>query len=106
MELFVLLLTIFVCVFSFANFETTLSILIKGSADVEDPFGFSFSQVFLTFAYIGLVLAFVQGFFMRRLAGRIPEGILASSGAILEMVGFVLIVVSINQASSRHLFLS
>ena len=57
-----LLLGFFVCIFSFANFETTLSMLIKGSKSFEDaPFDFSFKQVCLTFAMIGFMVAVVQG---------------------------------------------
>ena len=46
------LLAIFVCLFSFANFETTLSLLIKAS-DETAPFTFSWGQVCLTYAFIG-----------------------------------------------------
>jgi hypothetical protein len=75
-----LLVTSFVCVFSFANFETTLSIVIKGH-EQSGPFHFSFRQVCLTFAYIGFVLALVQGLLVRKLSGRVSEGWLASAGA-------------------------
>ncbi|MBN01255.1 MAG: MFS transporter [Planctomycetaceae bacterium] len=80
-----ILLSIFVCVFSFANFETTLALMIKGRDSV---FAFSFRDVCLTFAYIGFVLAVVQGGAVRQLAGRISEGVLAGFGAVAEIVGF------------------
>ena len=85
------LLAIFVCIFSFANFETTLSLLIKGNADSESSFSFNWGQVCLTYAYIGFTLAVVQGGVVRRLAGRVSEGVLAGCGALTEVVGFVLI---------------
>jgi DHA1 family tetracycline resistance protein-like MFS transporter len=95
-----LLVAIFVCVFSFANFETTLSLLIKGSEDVPDsPFLFTFGQVCLTYAFIGLTLAMVQGGIVRRLAGRVSEGILAATGALFEVVGFGLMGLAIWQHS-------
>ena len=80
------LITIFLCVFSFAMFETTLSILIKQS------FEFSFREICLTFAFIGFTLAFIQGGLVRPLSKRISESILATSGAALEVVGFVIVI--------------
>ncbi|MDG2470689.1 MAG: MFS transporter [Pirellulaceae bacterium] len=80
------LITIFLCVFSFAMFETTLSILIKQS------FKFSFREICLTFAFIGFTLAFIQGGLVRPLSKRISESILATSGAALEVVGFVIVI--------------
>jgi len=64
-----LLAAVFVCIFSFAAYETTLSMLVKGSdAAAQMPFHFSFRQVCLTYAYIGFMLALVQGGVVRRLA--------------------------------------
>jgi MFS family permease len=45
----------------------------------------------LVFAYIGLVLTLVQGGIVRRISGRIPEGTMASAGAVVEIGGFVLL---------------
>lgn len=101
-----LLLAIFVCVFSFANFETTLSLLIKGEertaseAGPPHPFDFSWGQVCLTYAYIGATLALVQGGLVRRLAKRVSEGKLAATGAGLETVGFLLMIAAVSQASA------
>ena len=78
----------FLCVFAFANFESTLSLLIK---DENGAFRFTFREVCLTFAYIGFVLTLVQGGVVRRLSGRVPEAKLAVTGAVLEVVGFVLL---------------
>jgi MFS family permease len=83
-----LLLANFLCVFSFANFESTLSLIIK---DENGAFRFSFREVCLTFAYIGLMLTLVQGGLVRRLSGRVPEGKLAVAGSIGEIIGLLLL---------------
>jgi len=91
------LLALFVCVFSFANFETTLSLLIKGYKGIErQPFAFSWGYVCLTYAFIGFTLALIQGGVVRRLAGKRDEGMLAASGAIIELVGFGLMLFAIH----------
>jgi MFS family permease len=95
-----LLVAIFVLVFSFANFEVTLSLLIKDKPGEASPFGFTWGQVCLTYAYIGITLAIIQGGVVRRIAGRISEGILASSGALVEIVGFLLVVQAVEQKST------
>ena len=103
-----LLFAIFVCVFSFAAFETTLSLLIKGTSEQiesgETPFQFSFRAVCGTFALIGFTLALIQGGVVRPLSKRLPEVVLATGGAILEVIGFLLIVWAVNQASVPLLF--
>ncbi len=102
-----LLFTSFVCVFSFANFESTVALLIKGKNETGlsiSPFDFSFHEVFLTFAFIGLILTVTQGGLVRRLAGRFSEGALASTGALIEVVGFVWLVQAIRWQSSGALF--
>lgn len=96
-----LLVAIFVLVFSFANFEVTLSLLIKGS---DSAFDFGWGQVCLTYAYIGITLAIIQGGIVRRIAGRVSEGILASSGAVVEVVGFLLILQAVESGSSGMLY--
>ena len=70
-----LLFAIFVCVLAFANFETTLSLTVKGRSEPKF-IEFTFAQICLTFAYIGFVLALVQGGVVRRIAGRVSEGTL------------------------------
>ena len=98
-----LLLAIFVCIFSFANFEVTLSLLIK---DAQGAFQFSWKQVCLTYTFIGFMLALVQGGIVRRMAGRMSESAMASIGALLEVAGFALVVLSIRQASTGLLFVA
>ncbi|MDP6446358.1 MAG: MFS transporter, partial [Pirellulaceae bacterium] len=65
------LISIFICIFSFANFETTLSMLIKGGEAAPDsPFQFEWRSICLTYAFIGVTLSLVQGGIVRRLSGR------------------------------------
>lgn len=103
-----LLLAIFVCVFSFAAFETTLSLLIKGTSEQiatdKSPFEFSLQAVCGTFALIGLILALIQGGIVRPLSRRLPEAFLATVGAALEVVGFLIVAWAIAQASVPLLF--
>jgi MFS family permease len=88
-----LLFAVFVCVFSFANFETTLSLLMK------ENFKFSYRSVMGTFCYIGFTLSVVQGGIVRRLAGKVPESRLATIGALLQVVGLMLIYLAASQES-------
>jgi MFS family permease len=83
-----LLAAMFVCVFSFANLESTFSLIISGR---EAGFQFNFRQVCLTYAFIGFTLALVQGGIVRRVAGRVSEGALAAFGTIVEIAGFVVL---------------
>ncbi|MBC8353512.1 MAG: MFS transporter [Planctomycetes bacterium] len=100
-----ILIALFVCIFSFGNFETTLSMLIKGGEKVGDsPFEFSWKSVCLTYAFIGFTLAVVQGGVVRRLAGRTSEGTLAATGALIEVVGFGLMLAAISRGSTTMLF--
>jgi DHA1 family tetracycline resistance protein-like MFS transporter len=100
-----LLVGFFVCIFSFANFETTLSMLIKGSDSFEQaPFDFTFKQVCLTFALIGFMVAVVQGGIVRQLSKTISEKNLAVGGALIEVVGFGLLSYAVKLGSVAWLF--
>lgn len=102
-----LMLTLFICVFAFANFESTLAMLLKGKIreeTISSPFQSSYGDVMLTFAYIGLSLLIAQGLIVRRLSGRISEVTLASCGAVIEMLGFLGIVAAIQWQSRPCLF--
>jgi len=102
-----ILVAIFVCIFSFGNFETTLSMLIKGGEKVEEsPFAFEWGQICLTYAFIGLTLALVQGVVVRRLAKRMSEGTLAATGALIEVIGFGLTLTAISSGSTKLLFVA
>lgn len=98
-----ILAAMFIAIFSFANFETTLSLLIKGGVP-EVPFDFSWKMVCLTYAYIGLTLSLVQGGLVRRLAGRVSEGLLAGGGAVAEMSGMALMIAATHWESIPLLF--
>ena len=87
-----ILLTSFIVVFSFSNLETTLSLILKGQEGVGSPFQMSLGNVLLTFAFIGFVLALVQGGLVRPLSGRLPEATLASAGALLQIASFAWII--------------
>jgi len=81
-----ILLTSFVSVVSFGAYETTLSLLLKSPA-----FGFPFERVLLFFAFIGFTLTLAQGLLVRRLAGKVSEVAMATAGAVVTMLGFVLL---------------
>ena len=77
--------------------------LVKGEG-FDSPFAFTFRQVCLTFAFIGLTLSLAQGFLVRRLAGRVHEGVMAATGAGLDIVGFLLVIAAIEAQSISGLF--
>jgi DHA1 family tetracycline resistance protein-like MFS transporter len=98
-----LLLSSFLCVTAFANFESTLSLLMK---DEQGAFHYSFQDVCLTFAFIGLVLTIVQGGVVRRVSGKVAESKLALFGAIVEIGGLLLLAMAAQYQSSMLLYLS
>lgn len=89
-----LLITSFLCVFAFANFESTLSLLLR---DERGPFQLSYPHMLLVFAYIGLVLTLVQGGLVRRLSGRVSEVKMALVGIVVEIVGFFWLPIVIKE---------
>ncbi len=92
----VLLLAMFVCVFSFANLESTLSLILKND---DVGYQFTFRQICLTYAFIGIVLAVVQGGIVRPLSGRISEPVLAATGTLVEIAGFAVLAHAATHAS-------
>lgn len=92
----VLLLAMFVCVFSFANLESTLSLILKNR---DIGYRFTFKQICLVYAFIGIVLAVVQGGIVRPMARRVSESVMASAGTLIEIVGFIVLARSVTQAS-------
>lgn len=98
-----LLIGFFVCIFAFASFETTLSLLIAESYE-SSPFAFSYKKICLTFAFIGFMVAIVQGGIVRRLAKRISERNLAVAGALIEVVGFGLLALAVHKESEAWLY--
>jgi MFS family permease len=86
-----LLLTSFISVISFGGYETTVALLLY------QVFELTLLQVTLFFAYIGVVLSLVQGGIVRRISGRVSEKAMATVGAILTIVGFLLLAWSSSQ---------
>jgi MFS transporter, DHA1 family, tetracycline resistance protein len=123
-----LLLTLFVCILAFANFETTLPLLLSGGQDdpktasstaesraldalvpVEarlktSPFQFGLKRVLLTFSYIGFTLTIAQGLVVRRLLGVISEGTMAAMGSLIDILGFVTMIAAIQTSNVWVLF--
>ena len=82
-----LLATIFLTTFAFAQFETTLSLLTK-------DLGVGDQSNFYVFAYIGLILTLAQGMLVRRLLPKLGEFRMALIGTFLMMTGLGLIGVA------------
>ncbi len=104
-----LLISTFVCVFAFANFEATLSLLLKGSSNersVDTGFGFTYREVLLTFTFIGFSLLLVQGGLVRRLSKKISETKLTTIGTVLQIIGFGGMLGAIHSESVWLLFTS
>ena len=92
-----ILATIFLTTFAFAQFETTLSLLTK-------VFGMADRNNFYIFAYIGFVLALSQGMLVRRLLPRLGEFRMGLIGVVLMTAGLLLIGVTAQQRSPGMLF--
>jgi MFS transporter, DHA1 family, tetracycline resistance protein len=104
-----LFISTFVCVFAFANFEATLSLLLKGSSNgrtVDTGFGFTYRQVLLTFTFIGFSLLLVQGGLVRRLSNRVRETSLTTIGTMSQVIGFGGMLAAIRLESVWLLFTS
>ena len=104
-----LIATSFITVFSFATFESSLSLQIKrmiGGHAGGDPllnslvervraWGYTDEASIVNiivlggFAYLGIVLTLAQGVLVRRLATRLSEGTMATLGAATAIAGFV-----------------
>ena len=82
-----ILATMFLSTFAFAQFETTLSLLTK-------HLGLAQKNNFYVFAYIGFILALSQGFLVRRLVPKIGEIRMGLAGTVLMAAGLVLIGLS------------
>lgn len=78
------LLSSFLTVFSFAQFESTLSLF-------TETLGLTVGKNYLVFAYIGFILAAAQGGLVRRLAPRLGEYRMALIGVSLLTAGLLLI---------------
>ncbi len=76
-----LVLTYFLAICAFANFEATLSLFTKSAFDMTEK------DNYLVFAYIGLVLMIAQGGIYRPLAGRRSELYMMTLGVALMLIG-------------------
>ncbi|QDU10971.1 MFS transporter [Gimesia aquarii] len=83
----IILLTIFLTTFAFAQFESTLSLLTQ-------ELGFAARSNFYIFAYIGLILTLSQGILVRRLIPKMGEYRMGLAGIVLMVVGLLLIGVA------------
>jgi MFS family permease len=94
-----ILLTIFLTTFAFAQFESTLALLTKTKKlDMGDR------DNFYVFAYIGFILMFSQGLLVRRLIPRVGEFRMALAGAVLMAVGLLSIGWAGSTGSQALLF--
>jgi MFS family permease len=101
-----ILLTLFVCILAFANFETTLSLLLTSGKVQSSPFDFTLAQVMYTFSFIGLTLTIAQGLVVRRLLGKINEATMGAAGALSDVLGFGILIVAIYSKSVPILFVA
>lgn len=83
-SLSIILLSVFITTFGFAQFESTLSLLTR-------EFGYGSRWNFLLYAYVGLVLTIGQGMLVRRFLPRVGEYRMALIGVSLMTAGFILI---------------
>ncbi|MDX1962241.1 MAG: MFS transporter [Pirellulales bacterium] len=104
-----LLLTLLICVLAFANFESTLSMLLKGEIRGESfvsPFQATYGQVLLCYAYVGFTLLVVQGLIVRRLAPLVAESKLAAAGVLIQMLAYGGLMAAITAQSWIILFVA
>jgi MFS family permease len=80
----IVLATMFLTTFAFAQFESTLSLLTK-SLNLSDAYNF------YVFSYIGLTLTLSQGVLVRRLVPKLGEFRMGLFGATCMAVGLLLI---------------
>ena len=92
-----ILATIFITVFAFAQFETTLALLTK-------ELGLAARYNFYVFAYVGFVLTLAQGVLVRRLLPRLGEFRMAVSGTVLMTGGLLLVGLAGQQESRAMLY--
>ena len=77
----VLLVLHLLSVFAFSNFESTLSLML------DDRFHYAKNQMACVFLFVGVMLAFAQGFVVRRLMTRFREEAMTRAGFVLMFAG-------------------
>lgn len=90
-------LTMFVTTFAFAQFETTLSRLTEIK-------GLSLEDNFYVFSFVGFVLALSQGMIVRRLMPKLREFKMGMIGIVLMTVGLLVIGATSESKSSGMLY--
>ncbi|MDP1563648.1 MAG: MFS transporter [Pirellulaceae bacterium] len=90
---------IFMVVFSFAGFETTLTLVLKG-----ELFDFEWRDLCLTMALIGFSSAIIQGAVVRPLYKRVSDKQMALIGSGLEVIGFLAMTWAVSAQSLPGFF--
>lgn len=85
------LLALFISITSFAQLESTLSL-------VTERLGMSERQNFYVFAYLGFMMLFFQGYFVRKLLPKVGEKRMAVGGGILLALGLAAIGITAGVA--------
>ena len=101
-----LLAASFLGVFALGNFEATASLSIHAlleSAVGPEVIG---RHILMTFAYIGLVQALVQGVLVRRLALSLSEATLGTIGGVFALAGYVLLALVVSLGMGLAFFLA
>ena len=93
-----ILLTMFLSTFAFAQFESTLSLLTK-------TLNLAQRHNFYVFSYIGFVLTISQGVLVRRLVPKIGEFRMCLIGCLLMTLGLALIGVAGQMGSRPFLYI-
>jgi hypothetical protein len=83
-----ILLTMFLSILAFGQFETSMSLLVR------EHFELSLRRVFYVFAYIGITLTISQGVLVRRLVPRLGEFKMIFIGDLLIGAGMLLTAVA------------
>ena len=96
-EIVLLLATIFLTTFAFAQFEVTLSLFTK-------HLGLADKKMFFVYAYVGFILALSQGFLVRRFGPKLGEFKMSLIGTILMTFGLMLIAVVSKECSMGMLY--
>lgn len=87
-EIAPLMIFSFLVAFSLANMEASLFLF------VQDKFGWGLRTASFGFAYVGIMMAFTQGYLVRKLLPRFKESKLIFSGAGLFGIGMFLVGIS------------
>lgn len=93
-----ILVVMFLTTFAFAQFEVSLSLLMK------EHFELSLRDVFYVFAYIGLVLSLSQGLIVRRLVPKVGEYRMSICGTTLMACGLLAIGIAAQRESLGMLY--